>query len=262
MHTERTSRQVFLGVLALLFAASAATTIGWSMSMSGMGAMPMPGGWTMSMTWLRMPGQTWPAAAASFLVMWVVMMSAMMLPSLMPVLWRYRETIGGAGEMRSGGLTAMLCLGYFLVWAILGMAVYPLGVAMAAVEMAFPSLALAVPSTAGAVMLIGGALQFTPWKKHHLACCRETPGYDQMHQADLGTAWRLGLGLGLHCVQCCADQTAILLVAGVMDIRAMVVVALAISLERLAPAGERLARATGAIAIAAGLFWIVRSAWL
>jgi len=40
----------------------------------------MPGGWTMAMAWTRMPGQTWPGAAASFLGMWVVMMVAMMLP--------------------------------------------------------------------------------------------------------------------------------------------------------------------------------------
>jgi hypothetical protein len=28
--------------------------------MSALGEMPMPGGWTMSMAWMRMPGQTWP----------------------------------------------------------------------------------------------------------------------------------------------------------------------------------------------------------
>ena len=39
---------------------------------------------------MRMPGQTWPAAAVSFLGMWVVTMVAMMLPSLVPMLWRYR----------------------------------------------------------------------------------------------------------------------------------------------------------------------------
>ena len=67
--------------------------------MSAMGEMPMPGGWTMSMAWMRMPGQTWPGAAASFLGMWVVMMVAMMLPSLVPMLWRYRQarTRGRAG---------------------------------------------------------------------------------------------------------------------------------------------------------------------
>lgn len=262
MLSERTSRQVFLGVLALLFLASAAATIVWSASMSAMGTMPMLGGWTMSMAWMRMPGQTWLAAAASFLVMWVVMMSAMMLPSLMPVLWRYREAIGRAGDKRSGRLTIMFGLGYFLVWAVLGMAVYPLGAAAAVVEMAFPPLAQAVPCVVGAVMLIGGALQFTPWKRHHLACCRVAPGHDRRLRASMGAAWREGLGLGLHCVHCCAGQTAILLVAGVMDIRAMAVVAVAITLERLAPAGERLARATGAMAIAAGVFWIVRWGWL
>ena len=55
--------RAFLGVSALLFAASAAVTIVWCTSMSAMGGMPMPGGWTMSMTWMRMPGQTWPGAA-------------------------------------------------------------------------------------------------------------------------------------------------------------------------------------------------------
>jgi hypothetical protein len=40
----------------------------------GDGEMLMPGGWTMSMAWMRMPGQTWPGAAASFLAMWIVMM--------------------------------------------------------------------------------------------------------------------------------------------------------------------------------------------
>jgi len=44
--------------------------------------MTMPGGWMMSMAWMRLPGQSWPGAAASFLGMWIVMMVAMMLPSL------------------------------------------------------------------------------------------------------------------------------------------------------------------------------------
>ena len=79
----------FLGVSALLFALSMAVTILWSASMSAMGEMPMPGGWMMSMVWMPMPGQTW--SGVSFLGMWVVMMMAMMLPSLLPALWRYRE---------------------------------------------------------------------------------------------------------------------------------------------------------------------------
>ena len=58
----------------------------------------MPGGWTMSMAWMRMPGQTWLGFAASFLGMWVAMMVAMMLPSLVPMLWRYRASSAPPGE--------------------------------------------------------------------------------------------------------------------------------------------------------------------
>jgi hypothetical protein len=82
---ERASQRTFFAVCALLFAASAAITIVWCASMSAMGGMPIPGGWTTSMAWMRMPGQTWLGAGASFLGMWVVMMVAMMLPSLVPI---------------------------------------------------------------------------------------------------------------------------------------------------------------------------------
>jgi predicted metal-binding membrane protein len=109
------SERAFLGVLALIFAISAAVTIVWCTSMSAMGGMPMPGGWTMSMAWMRMPGQTWLGAATSFLGMWVVMMVAMMMPSLVPMLWRYRQAVGTV-ETRLALLTALVGLGYFVVW--------------------------------------------------------------------------------------------------------------------------------------------------
>ena len=262
MVTERASQRAFFGVSALLFAASAAVTIVWCASMSAMGGMAMPGGWTMSMAWMRMPGQTWPGAAASFLSMWVVMMVAMMLPSLIPMLWRYRQAVGRTGETRLGRLTALVGTGYFFVWTLFGMAAFPLGVALAAAEMQWPSLARAVPTAVGVVVLFAGALQFTAWKARQLACCREAPGRGRTLPADAGTAWRHGLRLGLHCSQCCAGLTAILLGLGVMDLHAMAVVTAAITVERLAPAGERVARATGAVAVGAGLFLIARAARL
>jgi len=121
----------------------------------------------------------------------------------------------------------------------------------------------AVPTAVGLVVLIAGALQFTAWKARHLAFCREAPGRGRTLPADAGTAWRHGrLRLGLHCSQCCVGLTAILLVIGVMELRAMAVVAAAITVERLAPAGERVARATGAVVVAAGLFLIARAAVL
>ena len=80
--------------------------------------------------------------------------------------------------------------------------------------------------------------------------------------ADAGTARRHGLRLGLHCSYCCARLTAILLVIGVTDLRAMAVVTAAITVERLAAAGERVARGIGAVVVGAGLFLIARAAGL
>src|SRR5688500_18238118 len=102
MTSERASERAFFSVSALLFGVSAAMTVIWCAGMSAMGEMEMPGGWTISMAWMRMPGQTWPGAAASFLGMWIVMMVAMMLPSLVPMLRRYRQAVGGTGERRLG----------------------------------------------------------------------------------------------------------------------------------------------------------------
>jgi predicted metal-binding membrane protein len=262
MAADRVSEQAFCGALVLLFAASAAVTIVWCTSMSAMGDMPMPGGWTMSMAWMRMPGQTWPGAAASFLGMWVVMMVAMMLPSLVPTLRRYREAVGKAGETRLGRLTALVGAGYFFVWTMVGIAAFPLGVALAAVAMRQPALARTVPIAVGVVVLIAGSFQFTAWKARHLACCREAPGRAGTQPADAGTAWRLGVRLGVYCGHCCANLMAILLVIGVMDLRAMAVVTAAVTVERLAPAGERVARAIGAVVVGAGLFLIARAAGL
>jgi predicted metal-binding membrane protein len=257
MFPERTFPRAFFGISTLLFVASAAVTIAWCGAMSQMGGMSMPGGWTMSMAWMRMPGQTWLGAAASFLGMWLVMTVAMMLPSFAPMLWRYRKAVGRAGEARLGLLSASVAAGYFAVWTGLGMAAYPVGVALAEVEMRSPALARAVPFAVGVIVLIAGALQFTAWKSRHLACCREARV--RMLPADVGTAWRHGLRLGLHCSYCCAGLTTILLVIGVMDLRVMGVVTAAITAERLAPAGERVARAIGVVVIGAGLLLIARA---
>ena len=220
----------------------------------------MPGGWAMSMAWMRLPGQTWPGAAASFLGMWIAMTAAMMLPSLVPMLWRYRRAVAGAGAGRRGRLTALVGAGYFSVWAALGLAAFVLGVALAAVAMELPPLARAVPIAAAEVVLVAGALQFTPWKARQLACCRDAPGGGL--PADAGTAWRHGLRLGLHCSYCCGSLMAILLVVGVMDLRAMALVAGAITAERLAPAGALVARAIGVVVVGAGAFLIGRAVGL
>jgi predicted metal-binding membrane protein len=257
------SQRSFLGISALLFAASAAVTIVWCKSMSALGGMQMPGDWTMSMAWMRMPGQSWLGAAGAFLGMWVVMMVAMMLPSLVPMLARYRRVVGSTGETRLWRLTVLVGLGYFSVWAAFGMLAFPVGVALATVTMQVPSLARAVPIATAVVVLIAGALQFSTWKARQLACCRGASGAVSVpRRRDIGTVWRYGLRLGLHCTYCCAGLTAILLVTGVMDLRAMAIVAVAITLERLAPAGQRVARALGVVIVTVGVVLMIRAVGL
>jgi predicted metal-binding membrane protein len=194
--------------------------------------------------------------------MWIVMMVAMMLPSLLPMLWRYRQAVETTGEVRIGPLVTLVAGGYFFVWTVFGLAVFPLGVALAAVQMRYPVLADTVPVAVGVVILMAGALQLTTWKAGHLAFCADSPGSGSSLPVGIRAAWIHGLQLGVHCSQCCAGLMAILLVIGVMDFRAMVVVATAITIERFAPAGERVARATGVGIVGTGLFLIARAAWL
>lgn len=246
------SERAFYSVSALLFATSVTATILWCASMSAMGAMDMPGGWTLSMAWMRMPGQTWSDAAASFVGMWMVMMVAMMLPSLVPMLSRYRRAVGRLGEARLGRLTMWVGAGYFFVWTLLGLVAFPVGVMLARVEMQVPALARVVPVAIGAIVIAAGALQFTTWKARQLACCRHSPVCASSLREDARTAWRHGVQLGIHCTHCCAGLTMILLVVGVMDLRAMAAVAGAITLERLAPAGQHVARVIGVVLMGLG----------
>jgi predicted metal-binding membrane protein len=226
-----------------------------------MTGMPMPGGWTMSMAWMRMPDQTWFGAAASFLGMWIAMMVPMMLPSAIPTLRRYREVIADSGEARRNGLTALAGIGYFFVWGVVGIAAYPLGAALAAIEMQQPSLARAVPIAVGVVVSIAGALQFTTWKTHRLACCRQT-ARTMSADASASSAWQHGVRLGLDCGLCCGNLMTILLVVGVMDLFAMAAVTAAITAERLAASGERVAQAIGVVVVGAAGVLLARAVGL
>jgi predicted metal-binding membrane protein len=249
----------FAVAAAMLCAGSTAVTIVWCTSMSAMGSMPMPGGWTMTMAFMRMPGQTWIATVGSFVGMWVVMMVAMMLPSLVPMLARHRRAVAARGESRAGALTAIVGVGYFFVWTVFGLAAYLLGATLAATEMRQPALARVVPIAIAAVVLIAGVLQFTTWKARQLACCRDGRIRDRAPACGAATAWRHGVRLGLDCGPCCANLMIVFLVIGVMDLRAMAAVTTAITLERLAPAGERAAQAIGSVVVAAGLVLIARA---
>jgi predicted metal-binding membrane protein len=252
-----TPERKFLGACALLFIASVAGTIYLTSSMSG---MLMADGSTQSSVWTQLPGQTLPGAAAAFIGMWMVMMAAMMLPSLTHMLLGYRRSIRRTGQIRLGGVSAMTGAGYFFVWAIFGAVVYPGGVALAAAEMQWMDLARLAPELTGVTLLLAGCFQLTAWKARQLETCLEAP--EMSAPANLVSAWRYGLRQGLHCSLSSLGFMAILLTGGVMDVGVMAVLAAAITVERVATRPRPVACAIGVIAIAAGLVVIARTAGL
>jgi predicted metal-binding membrane protein len=243
--TGRASDYTFFGTTALLFIGSAVVTIRQSLTMAETPNMPIC-------------GQAWFGEVGAFIWMWVVMMMAMMMPSLVPALWRYRQAMEKPGNTRLGWLTVLTGLGYFIVWTAIGGVVYLLKIAMAAAEVRFPELINAVPFAVAFVMLSVGALQFSAWKARHLACCR-APVCHLRLASDSVTAWRYGIRLGMHCANCCVGSTALLLVVGIMDLRAMALVTTAITAERFAPTAAPIAHTLGAMAIGAGLFMIAQA---
>ena len=240
---------VFAMACGAVFVGAVAATI--------MLADPMHAGHA-SMMWMSGSGQGWLAASAGFMRMWVVMMAAMMLPSLTPMLLRYRRAAAETGEIRIGTSTALLGAGYSLVWIALGMLTYPLGAAVATVGRELQVGSHAVPLTVGVLVLIAGLLQLTEWNAHHIACCREL-GDARTWRRDGAAPWKQGLSLGMHCACCTALPMAILLVSGSMSLITMSIVTAAITLERVADDGARVTRALGAVAIPAALILIARA---
>src|SRR5579872_2934457 len=253
---ELSRHRVFLSASALLCITSVATTIYLCQSMSGV--MAMPGGWTMSMAWMAMPGQSWLAAAASFMWMWVVMMSAMMLPALVPMLLRYRLSLRGPTIYLSA-LTVIAGAGYFLVWVLLGAVVYPFGIFVAKAGMSSAELSRSMPIAAGIVSLLAGGVQLTAWKVRQLCRCRAIPAFRQELNYGACSAWAHGIRLGADCALCCSGLMAILLVTGVMNLGAMALVTIAITAERLFPDPGPAVRGAGLVIIATGLFMIGRA---
>jgi predicted metal-binding membrane protein len=185
-------------------------------------------------------------------------MVAMMLPSLVPTLWRYREAVHRTTSTPVNRLTALVGVGYFVVWAALGTIVFPLGVALSQLATRLPAPTSIAPIAVGAAVLLAGVMQHSRWKARQLAICRQSPR-DHAPSRRAHDAWLHGVRLGFHCVGSCASLTAVMLMVGMMDLRVMTVVTAAITVERLAPSDVRVVRAIGNIVVAAGLVLMARA---
>lgn len=198
--------------------------------------------------------------SAGYLGMWMAMMVPMMLPSLAPMLWRYRRSVREVEAMRLHGLTAVVGVGYYAVWAVTGVVAWAASAGIMVAETRWGMSARGMPMAAGAVLLAAAALQFTSWKMRQLALCRAWTGCGCAPARGALGALRHGIWSGVRCGLCCGNLMLALLVAGMMNPVAMAAAGLAIGAERLAPAPVRVARVVGAVIVVAGVLTIAR-AW-
>jgi len=234
----------FIALAALAFIISVAATIYFYRTMGG--GMQMPGGWTMSMMWMRMSGQTWLESAMSFLLMWLAMMVAMMLPSALPTFLKTRRAPVSLSAMAAG---------YFAVWLAAGAGIYVSGVLLAAAAMRWDFFSRVVPMLSGAALVGAGIFQFTRWKLTSLLRCRSLSGCGAScpeHEASFG----LGCKQGAACCFCCAAPMLILTVLGMMNPFVIIGVAILIAAEKILSRPEIIARFVGLAAIITGVLII------
>ena len=203
-----------------------------------------------------MAEQTQLGAAVMFMAMWVAMMVAMMLPSLLPALRAYHRSLGALGRERRIGLASVYGTAYFAVWTLFGAGAYLLTLAAAETRWLVAGRFAALAT--GAVLVLAGCFQLTTWKARRLTRCRTQPD-PGLATSGIRRAGRLGFRLGVQCSLCCLGFMLILLVAGTMNLGLMLIIAAAITGERLAPKPEWIARGAGAVMLAAGALTMVRA---
>ncbi|WP_405889400.1 DUF2182 domain-containing protein [Streptomyces sp. NBC_00133] len=190
------------------------------------------------------PG-TMGMALPLFLLLWVTMMAAMMLPSMAPVAITW---VRGIGRQSSGWARASRTIefvgGYLLVWTAFGLLAYA--------ALAFTGGLVDDHPTAGrwigfSAFLLAGLYQLGPLKNVCLRHCRD-PLSQLVHYAGFprpARDLRVGVHHGAYCVGCCAGLMVVLIPLGVMNVAAMAGLAVVIFVEKLWSRGQLLARGVG-----------------
>jgi predicted metal-binding membrane protein len=214
---------VQLGLIGLLLVLAA---IGWALTddrMSGMDAGPGT----------DLGGLGW------FLGVWVVMMAAMMFPSIAPMVIMYARVQEGRrerGKAPPTGATAVFVGGYLVAWAAAGLAGYLIFEGVRALDIGFLAWDEAGPYVAGGLIVAAAVYQLTPLKDVCLRNCRNPLMFfaNHWHVGRLG-ALRMGIDHGGYCVGCCWMLMAALFAVGVMSIGWMAFIAALIAIEKLLP---------------------------
>ena len=206
--------------------------------------------WVVMITWASAMGAG-PGAMglslAAFLPIWLVMMAAMMFPSVAPMAVVWIRSVSARATTRER-VTGVACFlgGYLLAWATFGAAVY-------AVLLGAGRLAEEAGATArwigAAIFAVAGVYQLTPLKRACLRHCR-TPVGSLFHYASytgFARDLRVGAHHGLYCVGCCWGLMIVLVAVGAMNVPVMVSLAGVILIEKLWRYGPAFSRAVGVL---------------
>lgn len=224
------------------------------------GKMPMDG-MAMEMPGMSMDPTDWSAATiATTTAMWILMMAAMMLPSMAPVVAIY----AGLSAKEDKGLRLALRItvftfGYLTLWFGFSIVAALGQLALRSSEFFTMGGTLALPLAAGALLLIAGAYQFTNVKEFCLAHCRHPLAYLMQHWKEgLKGAYPVGFTHGIYCLGCCVALMGLMFVFGAMNVLWMAVIAIYLIAEKIVPRAEIWGRIAGALMIAAGAVTIIR----
>jgi predicted metal-binding membrane protein len=174
-----------------------------------------------------------------YVTVWVVMMAAMMFPSIWPMVGVYanvQRRRRDTGNAAPAGATALFIAGYLAVWTAAGLGAY-------ALFEIFRSLSIDAFAwdrdgryLAGGVLVLAAVYQLTPLKYACLRRCRGPLGFllENWRDGRVG-ALRMGFAHGAWCLGCCWALMAALFALGVMSVGWMILVAALIAIEKLAP---------------------------
>ncbi len=229
------------GLVALLLALAAAGWLFVDERMRGMDAGP----------------GTDPGALGFFITAWVVMMAAMMFPSISPMVAVYsgmQRRRRERGQATPLGARACFVGGYLLTWAAAGLVGYGIAVAAASLSVDALSWERGGPYLAGGVIVFAAVYQLTPLKNACLTRCRGPLSFmlEQWREGRNG-ALRMGAVHGAWCVGCCWALMVALFALGVMSVAWMAFIAALIAIEKLLPWRRVANRGIAVVLLALGL---------
>ena len=187
----------------------------------------------------------------AFIALWVVMMAAMMFPSVAPmvVVWIRTVSIRPTARQRVGGVTMFLG-GYLIAWAAFGVVAYGALVMTGRLADRSPTAAkwLGV-----AIFAAAGIYQLTPLKAACLRHCRSPVGSLFHYASFTGPArdLRVGMHHGAYCVGCCWGLMVVLIAVGAMNVAVMAALAAVILIEKVWAYGPRFAVVAGVVLLGA-----------